>query len=347
MDLLRIAACLGVVAFHLTFLGYADRGMMPQSFPELSPVTKYGFLGVELFFMISGFVVAHTASERKAADFFVARASRLLPAFWVCCLFSFFLVRALHPERMQLTSSELLLNLTMLGGFFKVTPVDNSYWSLTVELHFYFLLLVVVALGAMRHLRWLIVGWMLLSLALLARPFPLLGFFMIPYWSAFFAAGVAFWLRSRGDNSPAVWLTLAISWPLSIWLTWGRLPELSVRLKTNLEPAVVAAVISAFFVLLLLASRRGTPASRPSAQRWVVAAALTYPLYLIHQHAGHALMNAANPYIGRFPALFLTCAALIAVAYAVHRIVELPVSRAARHLFPRHAKELGNAGASR
>ena len=63
IDLLRFVAALAVVFFHYAFRGYAadDRSIMP--YPLLAPIAKYGYLGVELFFLISGFVILMTASR--------------------------------------------------------------------------------------------------------------------------------------------------------------------------------------------------------------------------------------------------------------------------------------------
>jgi peptidoglycan/LPS O-acetylase OafA/YrhL len=89
IDFLRFFAALMVVFFHYSFRGYAADGMSTMPYPLLAPVAKYGYLGVELFFLISGFVILMTASTGSLKKFIVSRFARLYPAFWACCTVTF------------------------------------------------------------------------------------------------------------------------------------------------------------------------------------------------------------------------------------------------------------------
>ena len=62
LDLLRFVAAFSVVLYHYSFRGYAADGLSALPYLALAPVTKYGFMGVDLFFLISGFVIMMTAS---------------------------------------------------------------------------------------------------------------------------------------------------------------------------------------------------------------------------------------------------------------------------------------------
>ncbi|MFD6812242.1 acyltransferase family protein, partial [Streptomyces anthocyanicus] len=83
LDGLRLGAALMVVAFHYTALG-AEAWDRPAwtVFPEVSRFTSYGYLGVQLFFVISGFVICMSAWGRPLKAFFVSRVIRLYPAYW-------------------------------------------------------------------------------------------------------------------------------------------------------------------------------------------------------------------------------------------------------------------------
>src|SRR5438445_3272534 len=83
LDLLRFLAAFWVMLFHYTFRGPRDAGL-PASFPFLDHFTRYGYLGVHVFFILSGFVILLTAYEKNALGFALARFIRLYPAYWIC-----------------------------------------------------------------------------------------------------------------------------------------------------------------------------------------------------------------------------------------------------------------------
>ena len=64
------------------FVGY------PQ-FPAAAVFTWFGWVGVEVFFVISGFVIANSASKTSPIEFLISRALRLYPAVWVCSTATF------------------------------------------------------------------------------------------------------------------------------------------------------------------------------------------------------------------------------------------------------------------
>ncbi|MCX7307068.1 MAG: acyltransferase family protein, partial [Afipia sp.] len=84
LDLLRLAAVFGVMCFHFCFYGPELNGKSFVAFPEWAGFAKYGYLGVQLFFVISGFVIAYSAVGRNASTFAIARFSRIYPAFFFC-----------------------------------------------------------------------------------------------------------------------------------------------------------------------------------------------------------------------------------------------------------------------
>nr|WP_275554988.1 acyltransferase family protein [Mixta sp. Marseille-Q2659] len=65
IDYLRLIAALGVILFHYTFNGI-DNGKISSisQIPALTQFTKFGYLGVELFFMISGYVIFFSAKKK-------------------------------------------------------------------------------------------------------------------------------------------------------------------------------------------------------------------------------------------------------------------------------------------
>src|SRR5437763_8186172 len=83
LDLLRFLAACAVMLFHYTFRGPQIHAW-PASFLLLSQIFRYGYLGVNVFFILSGFVILLTAYEKDALAFTIARIVRLYPAYWLC-----------------------------------------------------------------------------------------------------------------------------------------------------------------------------------------------------------------------------------------------------------------------
>src|SRR5512138_1205717 len=116
LDPLRFGAALGVAVFHLMFYSWAGASIgAPQSFehffaadiqfPDASPFTWFGWVGVEIFFVISGFVIANSASNATAKEFLFGRALRLYPAVWVASTLSLLVLLFFVREK----ASEFLL----------------------------------------------------------------------------------------------------------------------------------------------------------------------------------------------------------------------------------------------
>ncbi|PRY10587.1 peptidoglycan/LPS O-acetylase OafA/YrhL [Pontibacter ummariensis] len=132
LDALRGLAAIAVFLFHFQLLGY-------------------GYLGVHLFFMISGFVIFLTAKSVKTPfEFVIARFSRLYPTYWVCVLLTFLVVLL---DGKGVTLEQLFYNLTMFQMFLGQENIDGAYWSLAEELVFYGIVFGVLVVGALRNVR--------------------------------------------------------------------------------------------------------------------------------------------------------------------------------------------------
>ena len=162
VDALRGVAALAVVLFHYTtrFTDLYQPGAQPAvSFPS-------GHYGVNLFFIISGFVIFMTLEKTaRPLDFVVSRFSRLFPAYWAAIFLTFSICHLLGLPGKLVSTGTALANLAMLHGLFGVGHVDGVYWTLEVELLFYCGMLLLY------RLKWLD----RLHLVLFALPVPATG----------------------------------------------------------------------------------------------------------------------------------------------------------------------------
>ncbi|HLO64315.1 MAG TPA: acyltransferase [Azonexus sp.] len=335
IDLLRFLAALAVVFYHYAFRGAAAGGLSALSYPAIAPVAQYGFLGVHLFFMISGFVILMTASRGGVADFAISRAVRLYPALWVCCTLTFAATLAIGAPRFSASAWQYFANLTLLGGFFHVRPMDGVYWSLFVELRFYALTLAILALRRIHRSQRLLTTWLLASAVLQALPDSKLGYLLIADYSAFFIGGAACYLIWSAGASGGRLALLVGAWLLGLVQAHREAVALGVRFAVNFAPFAVAATVTAFFgVLLAIALRRSGWFGR---QRWLLAGALTYPLYLLHQNVGYMLFNRYAPVVERHLLFWGVIALALTAAYAVHRLAERPLAARLRRSLTRLA----------
>ena len=141
--------------------------MAKDAWPELSKFTLYGNMGVQLFFIISGFVILLSAYGKNASRFVGSRVGRLYPAYWVAVLATGFLVIVMWPKLGEGRGiKELLANLTMFHPLMGMRHIDGVYWTLWIELRFYLVILVLIMLRLLtiRGVTIFAVAWPLLGL---------------------------------------------------------------------------------------------------------------------------------------------------------------------------------------
>ena len=324
IDLLRFLAALSVVLFHYAFRGYAADGHSVMPYLGLAPVAKYGFLGVQLFFMISGFVILMTAAQSSLRDFAISRLVRLYPAFWVSCTATFLVILGAGAPRFSASFVEYLENMTMLGGFFDVHDMDGAYWSLYVEIRFYVLVALVLILGRIEQAQAFLISWLVVSAALTLFPVDKLREWFVVDYSAFFIAGAAYYLIwSKGLSRTRITIVLA-SFPLAL-LSVSGMDRFVAHYHTALDGRVVAGIVLLFFVAMGLVATGLT--GWLGRRRWALAGAVTYPLYLLHGNIGYIIFNAEYPRWNAHVLLWGTLVFMILLAYAVNVVIERPVAR--------------------
>jgi peptidoglycan/LPS O-acetylase OafA/YrhL len=340
IDLLRFVAALMVVFFHYCFRGHAASNYSDVAFPEVAGAAKFGYLGVDLFFIISGFVIIASARGRTVGSFVVARARRLYPAFWACCTLTAVAIALWGGDRFAATWRQYLGNLPLFGAGAGVRPVDGVYWSLVVELHFYLLVAILLATRSLSRLRPVMAAWLLLSLANVLHPLPGAGHLELD-WAPYFIAGTFFFLVSEGDRRPMNFLILAAAFAVALLYQGPRLAEARELFHADFDVTTVGAIEATFFGTMLLIAFGWTRGLRHPVL--LTLGALTYPLYLLHQYVGYIVLNAAGPRYDRYLVLTVLVAAMLALAFAIHRLVEVPGSRLLAAALDRVFARLGPA----
>lgn len=167
LDLLRFAAALGVAVFHLMFWSWAwsSTGVSPGfehyvsagvQFQSAAPFTWFGWVGVEIFFVISGFVIANSASKCSATEFLLGRALRLYPAVWVCSTATFIVLLLFAKGSASEFIVPYLRAMLLIPKGINGQWIDCIYWTLAAEMAFYALVFCSLLTNkiTLRHLAW-------------------------------------------------------------------------------------------------------------------------------------------------------------------------------------------------
>jgi peptidoglycan/LPS O-acetylase OafA/YrhL len=319
LDCARFIAALTVLAYHYLVNGIRNGKIDSLThIPSLVPIAKYGYLGVELFFVISGYVIFFSARDRSASEFAVSRALRLYPAFWLAVPFTASVAYFWGGDLMSVGLVQTLLNLTMVPELLGVDPVDGVYWTLQLELTFYLGVLGLLLLGLQRRLAVLFLLWPVAILAIrLAGELPYL-------WNyfAYFAAGAIFAIQK---DRPSKWTYASLTLCLYLCVSFSAFQ------RKDDSPYVIAAVICAIFAFFFVLNLPRVANARIPGSR--LLGGLTYPIYLIHAGFGYMFLSRFGTDENKAWMYPLTIAIVLAVAYLIHTVIEKRMAPMWRAIF--------------
>jgi len=325
LDGLRLGAAMAVALYHLSASNLeVTWGTAPL--PLLLPVAKYGWLGVEMFFVISGFVIAMSAWGRSVSAFAKSRLIRLFPAYWPAVILTATVVTLWPVARHAPSRLSVIQNLPMLSEPLNIPSVDPSYWTLWAEARFYMLFAVVVWFGLTRNrVLWFGYAWLIASVFMVKANEPLLSAILQPQYAPLFVAGIAFHLIHRFGSDLRAWGLVALSWMLSTYTVSGRMAEANQIMNNALSAKKGVLLVTAFFVVMAVIAMGWTARVR---WRWLTTAGLlTYPFYLLHQNIGLTIIHGMRDIRPRYLTLAIVLVVLLSASWLLHRFIEVPVAR--------------------
>jgi len=310
LDLIRFAAAVLVMLFHVAF----------QADHSLTSVAWFGWVGVHIFFVLSGAVIANSAEDRTAKAFLRGRILRLYPAVWICATIS-----------LLIAGSPLVLYLRSLVIWPFPEWVNGAYWTLSVEMAFYGLIFVLLWRGWFERLSGVLAGLAVISavywaVRIVGVRYPAVAALIEPVKDsrinqlllvpdgALFAAGGLIWLClvKRTTAFRLAFLGLSVlTGAAEIYATaFGRAPAVH-------QSALVPVVVWLVAVGLIIASFN---VALPQSRLVRFVGLMTYPLYLLHDDVGQVMLKASG-------SLFVALAAAVAVAAVVTLFLEPPAKR--------------------
>jgi peptidoglycan/LPS O-acetylase OafA/YrhL len=323
VDLLRFLAALAVMLLHYGIRGFGlNDHVSPLHFPALGPLVRYNYLGVNLFFIISGFVILMSVQGKDLRGFAISRATRLYPAYWFCCTLTFLVVLAFARDQIHTSLPRYLLNLTMLNELFGIGGVDGPYWTLLVEIKFYCMVAALVALRQLGRMERYLGLWLGIAALHLAWPSRAVELLLIPGYSAYFIAGCLFFLLHKDGVSAYRVLLLAASFIVAIAYDARILLDKWVWYGLPFSLATLVQAIGAFYLFFLFMVLRKRPSPSRRSAAYLFLGTLSYPLYLLHNNIGMAIFINLHEHVNRYVLLAGTCLLMLALARLVHVQVE-------------------------
>ena len=350
IDAIRGVAACAVVFRHLFFnshLGPALQKIFPMPLQVLS---IWGAAGVYAFFVLSGFVIAHSLrrndlSSRDIGNFALRRQLRLDPPYWIVIALTLLLGVLSTGGFSGLSLGAIIANLFYVQNIVHAPAIVNVAWTLCLEIQFYLIFVGILWLASrLRQTRpddaprapratpfvaplapYLVFGLAVVGMAVLFRRF--YGNYFVAYWH-YFALGVTVYWGLRGTISPrlvGIYLALfALKMVVSV-SNWHDINGFGPKHSLSFTGMAVGLATA---LLIWRAGTRGQLArwgDQPILQ-WL--GRISYSLYLIHPLVLAVVFRLADRAPGSVGLAlfywFISMPLSLGCAVLLNRAVELP-----------------------
>lgn len=312
IEILRGAAALAVAWFHFT---NGSSLVTKGSWLQISG--KFGYLGVEVFFVISGFIIPYAMYQRgyklphDASSFIIRRLIRLEPAYLISVAINIALwsaSAALLPAT-ALPMPENIVSVTLahvayMAPWLNMPWFSPVYWSLAIEFQYYIFILIFGPLLFANNRWWIRIFFVLISALSLVETDSRLFVHYLPL----FGIGFLQFVRTTGRLK---------SWEIISWIVAMSL----IALNNVGLPASCAGLLSAFVIAF----------PWPRVPRPLIfLGTISYSMYLMHVPVGGRVINLStrlpNTEYKELLGLGLALIASIGAAYIFYRLIERPTA---------------------
>ena len=372
LDILRFVAALLVVIYHYFYFATHTIVFYRPDFDydfnflnifnfNLSKIidstTVYGYLGIQIFFIISGFIILYTAENKNAKSFIVSRVSRLWPAIAIGSTISYILYLLLgHSDHLpDIDFVNYIFNFfgftitplrplfatnfiyTLLGTHLNLEYFDGAMWTLSREVGFYLLILILIFFKQIKNIAYYAMLWILSSLITFIVSEQSLNYYihgpalyLQMDYACFFTTGIFAYLlfykntqtavsKNRAESISSIIITFGfvLSIILSIYNVYDQAKVFNLNHVNNANPVIASMVfILAIVFFIKIIHKKEENIERVYSEKTLkyisIAGGMSYTLYLMHQFNMYRIIaNYSNSWTYTH-----TCIALICVIMA-------------------------------
>lgn len=326
LDIMRGVCALMVVFFHYT-TQYEVSIRHLEHYPVNLP---WGNMAVSVFFMLSGFLILmHIKETDTFFSFGYSRIVRLFPTYWVGIIITSIAMYYILPDWLR-PMKTILMNFTMLEGYFGFDWVDGVYWTLPIELLFYALVGFLILFKQKKNIIPICFGWLCFSIffSIIRTRIDGSAIYyvsegLLSGYSQMFAAGIMLYQLYKNKNGimPHVVIGLCV---------------VNQYLNRGLNYTIFFVVVIGIFYLIaykakLLKYRKPSISEVHYARLIapiVFIANISYPLYLVHQYIGYGIIkNMEKAGLTNEIYLVIPITISIILAFLLHKLIEVPSAK--------------------
>lgn len=311
LDVLRGLAAIFVMFFHYSKF-WDEKSNLHLMF-------KYGYTGVLLFFMISGFVIFISINKSSnSLEFLYKRFARLYPTFWICLFLTSLIVKNIGLEGREVGWQDTLVNITMIPKIFGFKNVDGVYWTLCYEFFFYLLMAFLLKIQIIKNVLIWVIPWLFLCIVhnfIFQLP-KTIAFSLNLSYGIFFISGILFSELKKNDNKIVIHFLILCCLFFAIY---GR---------NDLYEGCFVLFYYILFYLICFEKINWC-----SNKLFVFLGTISYPLYLLHQNIGYIIISKLKLYLNNFNFFIVPSICSILLSFLVYKYFELPIMNKMRLKF--------------
>lgn len=293
LDLVRVGAAIWVVCYHWAGFGGFSPDLVMDYDTSWVPLTvksfsQLGFLGVDVFFLLSGAVIALSALGKPWSAFAQNRFLRIFPTYLLAVILVIFIRDfAAHPSGRASALSSLSGLQLWIGG----PSILGAAWTLAVEVWFYGLVTFLIwrtKILTAEKVRLAAMVFMVISIAVAPLDFKPLDYLVLGNWAGYFALGALLSVTRNKDELRKNALGLLVGGVLAGTQLYKRVADVEHH-SVGFAIAVAGVILVGVSGTILWSSFRasGRSSNHKRLRRSIeIMALMTYPLYLLNEHFG-------------------------------------------------------------